>query len=67
MVALDVGRAKQIMNSAEEIQVLYQDVPVWIQNVRDNNTAEVIRLEGGNKTAFEVPVYMLVENSPAKH
>lgn len=55
------------MNSKENIEVLYQDIPVWIQNIRDNNTAEVIRLEGGNKTAFEVPVYMLVENSPAKH
>lgn len=60
---LDSIRAKQIMKSPEPVQVLYQDIPVWIDNVWDNNIAEVTRMD--SRTKIEVPVYMLVENSPA--
>jgi small acid-soluble spore protein H (minor) len=60
---LDSDRAKQIVNSAANIEVLYHGSPVWIENVKDTNTAEVTYLET-HETA-EVPVYKLVEVNPA--
>jgi len=43
---MDVGRAKQIVDSPETIEVLYQGVPVWIQNVNEGNeTARVYTRE----------------------
>lgn len=59
---MDSERAKQIMKSPDMIQVLYQDTPVWLENVKENNVAEVTRLD--KKDKIEVPVYLLVENSP---
>ncbi len=61
---LDSVRAKQIMQSKENIQVLYEDLPVWIESVKDNNIAVVTR--PGSLEKMEIPVYMLVENSPVK-
>ncbi len=60
---MDSERAKQIIKSTDMIQVLYQGTPVWLENVKENNVAEVMRLD--KKDKIEVPVYLLVENSPA--
>jgi small acid-soluble spore protein H (minor) len=57
---LDSIRAKEIISSGDVIQVLYQGSPVWLENVKDNNTAEVTRLD--RKDKIEVPVYLLVED-----
>lgn len=57
---MDSIRAKEIISSGDVIQVLYQGSPVWLENVKDNNTAEVTRLD--RKDKIEVPVYLLVEN-----
>jgi small acid-soluble spore protein H (minor) len=39
---VNTGRAKQIVDSPTEIQVHYQGVPVWIQNVNEGDeTARV--------------------------
>lgn len=65
MIVLDSTRAKQILNSNETIEVLYNDSPVWIENVMDNNVARV-RFLDSDKTQ-ELPVYELVENNPVKH
>jgi len=62
---LDSKRAKEILKSHDSIQVLYQDTPVWLENVKENNIAEVTKLDN-RQDRIEVPVYMLVENSPAK-
>lgn len=61
---MDAVRAKRIIDSPDTVEVLYQGSPVWIENVKDNNTAEVTILEGKDKV--QVPVYMLVEKNPAK-
>jgi H-type small acid-soluble spore protein len=61
---MDSYRAKQIMDSQDTIEVLYLNSPVWIENVTENNLAQVTYLD--NKQKDEVPVYKLVENSPAK-
>lgn len=43
---MDIGRAKQIIDSPTEIEVLYQGVPVWIQTVNEGNeTARVYTRE----------------------
>ncbi|KNY29174.1 H-type small acid-soluble spore protein [Pseudobacteroides cellulosolvens] len=57
---MDSIRAKEIISSGKLIQVLYQGSPVWLENVKDNNTAEVTRLD--RKDKIEVPVYLLVED-----
>lgn len=62
---MDSTRAKQILNSNETIEVLYNNSPVWIENVMDNNVARVSFLDTHRKE--EVPVYKLVENTPVKH
>lgn len=64
MNALDSKRANEIMKSNETIQVLYQGEPVWLDRVKDNNVADVTRMDRQDK--LEVPVYLLVENSPVK-
>ena len=60
---MDTKRAKEILNSdGDTIEVLYQGSPVWIEDVKDNNTALVSYIE--NQRKEEVPVYKLVENTP---
>lgn len=61
---MDSSRAKQILQSPDPVQVLYQGTPVWLEKVKDNNVAEVTRLDRQDR--IEVPVYLLVENSPAR-
>ena len=61
---MDSKRAHEIMKSNETIQVLYQGSPVWLDRVKDNNVADVTRMDRQDK--LEVPVYLLVENSPVK-
>lgn len=59
---MDSKRAEQIMQSSETVQVLYQGSPVWIESIKDNNTAEITYIDGKRK--IEVPIYLLVENNP---
>jgi H-type small acid-soluble spore protein len=60
VIELDSNRAKQILNGKENIDVIYQGTPVWIEGVSDNNIAEVTSL-AGSKDRFEVPVSRLEE------
>lgn len=46
---MDSKRAKEIMGSGDVVQVLYEGSPVWLENVNDNNTAEIVRLDGREK------------------
>ena len=62
---MDTHRAKEILNQTKEnIQVLYNGSPVWIEDVNTNNTAEVTDLNNSNK--IETPVNKLVEVNPIK-
>ena len=58
---MDSQRAKQIMKSKDNIQVLYRGSPVWLEQVRENNVAEITQLEG--KERLEVPVDLLSEDN----
>lgn len=59
---MDNTRARQILNSDENIDVLYHGTPVWIEGVSDNGMAEVTTFEGG-RVRREVPVNMLIERT----
>jgi len=38
---MNLGRAKQIVDSPSEIEVHFQGTPVWIQKVNEDATARV--------------------------
>ena len=62
---MDNKRAKEILNQTKEnIPVLYNGSPVWIEDVNGNNTAEVTDLNNNSK--IEAPVNKLVEVNPIK-
>lgn len=61
MVILDSKRVKEIMTSSDNIEVLYQGSPVWLENIKDNNTVQVTHLDTHSRE--DVPIYKLVENS----
>lgn len=62
MIFLDSKRAQEIIDSPSQITVLYHGDPVYIENVKDNNTAQVTYIDSHKKE--EVPVYKLVEVTP---
>lgn len=54
-------RAEEIMNSKGVIEVLYNNKPVWIQNVNPvNNIAEIKILDTDER--ISAPVERLTEN-----
>lgn len=65
MSILDSKRAKEILNQTKDnIQVLYNGSPVWIEDVRDNNVAQVTDINTHNR--IDAPVNKLVEVNPIK-
>jgi H-type small acid-soluble spore protein len=56
---MDEQRVKEIMNSKGVIEVLYHGAQVWIDSVKENNTALVHYISNNKKD--EVPVYELIE------
>jgi H-type small acid-soluble spore protein len=56
---LDDIRAKEIVASTGVIEVLYQGAQVWIDQIKENNTAMVHYISNNKKE--EVPIYKLVE------
>lgn len=38
---MNVNRAQQIVESAKEIEVMYNGTSIWIQNVNNDGTARV--------------------------
>lgn len=52
-------RARQIMESPETIYVSYQNIPVWIDEVKDNDVAAIRDLNSDIR--MEVPVQDLAE------
>ncbi len=55
-----IRRAKEILNSSDTIDVVYQKNPVWIEYVNEDlETAYVRSLD--NKNRMEVPILDLIE------
>ena len=60
MLELDDKRAKEIMVSTGIIEVLYQGSAVWIEKLKENNTAIIHHISNNKKE--EVQIDSLVEN-----
>lgn len=56
---MEIDRARQIMEAPEMIYVSYQNFPVWIDEVMDNNQAMIRDLN--SNLQLEVPINQLVE------
>lgn len=57
---MNINRAEEIINSKGVIKVTYNNSPIWIENVRrDDSTAQVKLLE--NNQSISVPVEYLSE------
>ncbi len=62
---MQVKRAEEIIRSLSEIEVLYQNNAVWLENVNaEKSTAYVKMLNEGN--LMEVPVAQLHETGVVK-
>lgn len=60
---MDDMRAQQIMDSKDNIEVLFDGTPVWIDSIDENNTAHITYIDDHRKQV--VPLYKLVEVNPA--
>jgi small acid-soluble spore protein H (minor) len=58
MILMDINRVRQIYESKGVIEVLYNNAPVWIENIRGDN-AEVTYI--GTDKKVEAPVGKLME------
>ena len=56
---MDSEQAKDIIESHGVIEVKYHNSPVWIEQVKDDQTAEVTMLDSNER--IEVPVSELTE------
>ncbi len=52
-------RARQILQSPETIYVTYKNIPVWIDEVKNDNRAGIRDMN--SNTSLEVPVDELLE------
>jgi H-type small acid-soluble spore protein len=60
---VDSERAKQIIESHGVIAVNYHDSPVWIEQIKDTENAEVTTLDTNQR--MEVPLEKLLEAEPS--
>jgi small acid-soluble spore protein H (minor) len=58
---MDSLRAKQILESHGVIGVTFQDAPVWIEQITNDDTAQVTVLDTNER--LEVPVTQLQEGN----
>jgi small acid-soluble spore protein H (minor) len=60
-VKMNINRAKQIIESPNEIIVKYNDEPVWIQSVDDHAAVARVYTRERPDDELEVPVTQLQE------
>lgn len=51
---MDIGRAKQIIESEGVIAVNYHNSPVWIEQLKDNENAEVTTLDTNQRIEVSI-------------
>ncbi len=51
---MDADRAKQIMESHGVIEVFYNQTPIWLEQIKNDGTAEVTTLD--SHIRFDVPI-----------
>jgi len=58
---MNITRAQQIFNSAQNYQVLFNGSPIWIEGLSDDHQTARVRQLDGNESIMEVPVTQLAE------
>ncbi|MGP7815572.1 H-type small acid-soluble spore protein [Niallia sp. 01092] len=58
---MDINRAKQILSSPAEIEVQYNGVSIWIDEIKEANETAIVHLIGGMKEPTEVDIASLQE------
>jgi H-type small acid-soluble spore protein len=61
---MDNKRVQQIIESHGVIAVNYHDSPVWIEQIKNQDEAEVTILD--NNQRMEVPIEQLIESDPTE-
>lgn len=59
---MDKNRAKEIVNSPEMIKVTYQGVPIYMQNVNENDETVRVYPLSNPENEQNVPLSSLVEH-----
>ncbi len=55
-----VSRAKEILNSSKNIEVVYNNEPIWIENVNEERGVVYVKNLSNNQM-MEVPVTSITE------
>ncbi|CAI9393564.1 MULTISPECIES: H-type small acid-soluble spore protein [Bacillaceae] len=58
---LDINRVKQILSSSAEIEVQYNGVSVWIDDIKEEDATVIVHLVGGMEEQTEVDIASLKE------
>lgn len=58
---MDVNRAQQIVNSPNEIEVMYNGNSIWIEHVNENESTARVHKRENPDTEMTVQVQDLVE------
>ncbi|KXZ40629.1 small acid-soluble spore protein H (minor) [Alkalithermobacter thermoalcaliphilus JW-YL-7 = DSM 7308] len=58
---MQIRRAKEIVASPENVEVIYKGKPVWIESINNQTNSAYVRYLD-NSERMEVPVMELVEN-----
>ena len=58
---MDIERAKQLLNSPNNIQVFYKDKPIWIESVNEGNKTAAVTVIAQSEEPMNIPVNQLKE------
>ncbi|TRZ37980.1 H-type small acid-soluble spore protein [Niallia circulans] len=58
---MDINRAKQILSSPAEIEVQYNGVSIWIDEIKEEDQTAIVHLVGGIEERTEVDIASLKE------
>ncbi|MDK2919654.1 MAG: Small acid-soluble spore protein family [Candidatus Petromonas sp.] len=58
---MDINRAREIINSPNDIEVKYQGKSVWINSINPTIGNAFIETRDGNRKHYQVPVTELTE------
>lgn len=58
---MDLQRAKEIINSPDNIQVLYQDKSIWIESLNEEEQTAMVTTDAQFKEKMTVPIGQLEE------
>lgn len=58
---MDINRVKQILSSPAEIEVQYNGVSVWIDDLKEDDVTAIVHLVGGIEEQTEVDIASLKE------